>query len=84
MTKRVSEEGEGKRSEARRSTLNPLSTFIRGARVAVMKYREQGDHPYVTEQWALLEPIFLHKKENKKEENKEGEEEVSNASREEE
>lgn len=41
------------------STLNPLSTFMRGARVAVMKYREHGDHPCVTEQWALLDPIFL-------------------------
>ena len=41
------------------STLNPLSTFMRGARVAVMKYREHGDHPCVTEQCALFDTIFL-------------------------
>ena len=49
------------------NTLNPLSTFMRGASVAVIKYREHGDHPYVTEQWALLDPIFLiHVQSNKR------------------
>mmetsp|Transcript_23107 Transcript_23107/g.31610 ORF Transcript_23107/g.31610 Transcript_23107/m.31610 type:complete len:204 (+) Transcript_23107:816-1427(+) len=39
--------------------LIPLSTFMRGARVDVMKKRPSGDQPKLTVQWAFPLPIFF-------------------------
>lgn len=48
-----------------RGTLMPLSTFMRGARVAVMKNRPQGLQPWPTAQCDELLPmrfnLFLHR-----------------------